>query len=319
MLKIKFTDSCDTGFDQMTLDILREHFGEVQVCNDPDFVFCAQVGHDFLKYDAVRIWFTGENIRPDFNLVDYAIGFDYMDFGDRYKRIPLYHFYVKDYERAMHKHEITDEEIAAKTAFCNFIFSNPSRDGLREKYFEELSKYKRVDSPGKMLHNCDPIGPTAEDKHLFQKNYKFSFAFENSSTPGYSTEKILQAFAAGTIPIYYGDPRIASDFNEKAFINVHAYNSMDEVIAEIKRIDSDDEVYKAYLREPIWAAGGTVTPDPLEEYKKFIISICSQSPGKARRLGYSDWERRYRDTMTDYYFPKQENIFKKIARKITGK
>ena len=40
--------------------------------------------------NAVKIYFTGENDVPDFNLADYALGFHYIDFGDRYLRFPLY-------------------------------------------------------------------------------------------------------------------------------------------------------------------------------------------------------------------------------------
>jgi Glycosyltransferase family 10 (fucosyltransferase) C-term len=35
-------------------------------------------------------------------------------------------------------------------------------------------------------------------------NYNFTIAFENTDHPGYITEKIIQAFIAGTIPLYWG-------------------------------------------------------------------------------------------------------------------
>ena len=38
-------------------------------------------------------------------------------------------------------------------------------------------------------------------------NHKFNIAFENSSYPGYVTEKITDAFIANTIPIYWGDKK----------------------------------------------------------------------------------------------------------------
>jgi len=48
--------------------------------------------------------------------------------------------------------------------------------------------------------------------------YMFSFAHENASYPGYFTEKILDCFATGTIPIYWGDPDIGKVFNEDGII-----------------------------------------------------------------------------------------------------
>lgn len=46
-----------------------------------------------------KILFTGENYVPDFHPYDYAMGFHYIDFGDRYLRFPLYVFYQWYYEK----------------------------------------------------------------------------------------------------------------------------------------------------------------------------------------------------------------------------
>lgn len=57
----------------------------------PDYVFYSCFSFNIYKYpNAVKIYFTGENDVPDFNLADYALGFHYIDFGDRYLRFPLY-------------------------------------------------------------------------------------------------------------------------------------------------------------------------------------------------------------------------------------
>ena len=77
------------------------------------------------------------------------------------------------------------------------------------------------------------------------KNYKFSLAFENSSTNGYCTEKIIQAFAAGTIPIYWGDKHnpTGGGINKKSFININDYNDFDNALETIKILDNNDEQY----------------------------------------------------------------------------
>jgi len=36
------------------------------------------------------------------------------------------------------------------------------------------------------------------------RNYNFVIAFENSDYPGYITEKVIDAFKAGTVPLYWG-------------------------------------------------------------------------------------------------------------------
>ena len=65
-------------------------------------------------------------------------------------------------------------------------------------------------------------------------------AFENSSYPGYTTEKLLQAMQAGTVPIYWGDPSVGRDFNAARFVNVHDYASTKAVIDKICQLDQDE-------------------------------------------------------------------------------
>lgn len=71
-----------------------------------------------------------------------------------------------------------------------------------------------------------PIDDNPHDAHkwsgkrAFLSRYKFTVAFENSSAPGYHTEKILDPMLVGSIPIYWGDREIESVFNPASFIHV---------------------------------------------------------------------------------------------------
>jgi len=49
-------------------------------------------------------------------------------------------------------------------------------------------------------------------------DYMFSVTIENDSYPTYWSEKILDCFASGTIPIYYGSPDIGDYFNMDGII-----------------------------------------------------------------------------------------------------
>ena len=49
----------------------------------------------------------------------------------------------------------------------------------------------------------------------YYKHSKFVLAFENSSSPGYCTEKLFHAKVAGAIPIYWGDPLVMNDFEHQ--------------------------------------------------------------------------------------------------------
>ncbi len=276
-LKVNFVDFW-SGFDKVNNDfyrILSEKY-EIEISDKPDYLFYSVFGYEHTKYDCVRIFFTGECIAPDFNICDYAIGFDNITFGDRYIRVPLYRLfqYKKDFEKALNKHLISDEEIKNKKAFCNFVYSNCSAQKSRENFFELLNSYKKVDSGGRYLNN---IGGPVADKYEFQKQYKFSIAFENCCHIGYTTEKIVQAFSAGTVPIYFGNSEISKEFNSEAFINVHNFSSMEEVIKKIEEIDSNDELFCKMLRAPI---GGSMDESDL---KNFLFNIVSQPYNKAHR------------------------------------
>lgn len=314
MLKVKFVDLPDPSLENTTLEILKEEFGEVQVCDDPDFLFYSVFGYEHLKYDCVRICWTGENIQPDFNVCDYAIGFSHMTFEDRYRRIPLYFFYCDDYQKAKVKHLIPQSEIEEKDKFCNFIYSNGNASCEREEFFNMLSSYKNIDSGGKFRNN---IGGPVIDKFEFQKKYKFSIAFENSSTSGYTTEKILQAFSAGTIPIYWGNPNVSRDFNEKAFINCHKYKNFEDVVQLVKEIDENQELFLKYLREPI-GTEEQCPGDPLKNYREFIIEICKQSPKEAFRRNNVFWGEKYQKELRLLRCPrilgKGEKIYRRIQK-----
>ena len=67
---------------------------------------------------------------------------------------------------------------------------------------------------------------------------------------GYVTEKIVNAFYSGAIPIYWGSDNIKEFFNEKAFINVDDFNSFDECIDYILNLSDEDR--EKMVNEPIY-------------------------------------------------------------------
>ena len=249
-IKIKFVDFYD-GFNKESndfIDTLKQRY-EVEISDKPDYIIYSVFGYEHLKYNCIRIFFTGECQTPDFNECDYAIGFDRMSFGDRYIRIPLYNLfeYKQRYQSLLNRKAITINEIKGRE-FCSFVVSNCFAYDVRATFYDKLSLYKPIASGGRYKNN---IGGAIKDKQTFLSKYKFNIAFENCSYDGYATEKIVDAFAAGVVPIYYGDPRITSDFNPKTFINVHDYPSWNAVIERIKQIDEDDDLFLSMLNEPI--------------------------------------------------------------------
>ncbi len=198
-VRIHFTDGCAQYWFESYLPE-----GYALDSKNPDFIFYSVFGNKHIKYDGVRIFYTAENLRADFNFCDYAISFDYLNFEDRHLRYPYYLFTQSFREVAKNEQNRAynyDKEVCARK-FCSFVVSNGKADSIREEFFELLGAYKRVDSGGKYKNN---IGACVGDKQAFLSQYKFNIAFENSQTNGYLTEKIFDAKAAGTLPIYWGD------------------------------------------------------------------------------------------------------------------
>lgn len=277
-------------------EILRQYYDIIMDEENPDFVFCSHFGTEYLKYDCPRILYLGEAKCPDFNIYDYAIAFDDIQFGDRYIRYPFYLLRRKSLEKALKKHTHSNEYYLAKQKFCNFVVSNgPGADNIRNYYFDELSKYKRVDSGGGYRNNL-PDGKPVEDKLKFQEEFKFSLAFENSGFPGYITEKITDAWAAGTIPIYWGAPEIEKEFNSKAFLNCRNFATVDGLIAKIREIENDEKLFLDMMKQPVLLPESPVydmmNPNYLGD---FFCHIFDQAPEDAYRRNskLTMWGRAY--------------------------
>ena len=81
------------------------------------------------------------------------------------------------------------------------------------------------------------------------KKYRFIMAMENKNIKGYITEKIINAFRAGAIPIYWGTDYIKNIFNPKAFIYVNDFNSLEECADYIVALDNDKNRRQQMLNE----------------------------------------------------------------------
>jgi hypothetical protein len=171
-----------------------------------------------------KIFIGCENVRPIMAECDFAFGVLHEDDvrHPRYMRLQRW----GDDSHLVQQDRNWAEVLRAKTRFCAFLYANPSP--YREAFFRALSRYKRVDAPGRSMNNMAGIDPVPgqidwKAKVEFLSAYKFVIAFENSSAPGYNTEKLSHAIEACSMPIYWGDPEIGRSFNPGRFINAHDY------------------------------------------------------------------------------------------------
>ena len=122
-----------------------------------------------------------------------------------------------------------------------------------------------------------------KDKIKFLSYYKFSIAMENSEGQGYISEKILDSFMAGTIPIYYGGYTIDEFINPKSFILIKNENDMINKIEYIKKIDNDESLYKSILNEKLYINDNLVSISNIEK-AEFFSHIFEQEKNKAKRV-----------------------------------
>ncbi len=261
--------------------ILNQRY-EITLHRNPDkpadIVFGNPIGsaRKILSYqNAKRVFYTGENESPNFNLFDYAIGFDELDFRDRYLRMPLY------YDRLHHKAEsvndttapyklkdnslyalkkpshhfkenhpnlcavVNDESDPLKRGFASFVASNPNAP-IRNAFYDALNSIEPVTGGGSVRNT---LGYNVKNKNEFLSQYKFNLCFENTQGYGYVTEKIIDAYFSHTIPIYWGSPSVAKDFNPKSFVNVCDFKDFDEAIDYVRYLHTHPNAYLDMLYE----------------------------------------------------------------------
>jgi len=131
-------------------------------------------------------------------------------------------------------------------------------DNVRTHFIDALEKKIHISHGGKFRNNIGgPIkGIYNSDNILnFYNGHKFSICMENSREEHYITEKIINGFKAGTVPIYWGSPNVTKYFNQGRFLELKSDSDadIDEIIHTITSI-TDDE-YMKMVNTPIFIKG----------------------------------------------------------------
>lgn len=243
-------DFCDfwPGFsktENFFVEVLSSRF-KVEISDKPDFVIFADAKKDFRRYTCPRIFFSGEQSAANFDECDYALTCRHME-DPRHLRLPLYVLYVRP-EALVKDADAAERDLLTRPKFCGFVVTN-GKCRERTDFFKALAARRQVDSGGRFMNN---VGGPVEDKLQFLRNYRFNLAFENARVPGYTTEKLIEAAAAGCIPIYWGNPTVSDEFNPASFIDRSAFKSDAEAIDHILRVADDESRLRQYAREPFF-------------------------------------------------------------------
>lgn len=277
-------------YDNFLLDFLQRHYETEEDPHHPDIIIssCWSIRH-LLYSQGTHIYTTIENVAPNFNACDYAITSTPLSFGKRHLWLPP--CFSLNLGKETPSFDAPGEKDFHRR-FCSFIYSSSNRGRgsvLRRQFCQKLMHdYAPVDCPGQVLHNMDAPELSGrwdnntwhESKIRFLSHYKFTIAFENSNSPGYLTEKLMDAFMGNTIPIYWGGGGDTAPFPKEAMIYAPDFPNWDALIQRIREINENRELYLSILAANPLRHGLKI--DKSEELARFIKNILSQPHGDSQ-------------------------------------
>ena len=118
---------------------------------------------------------------------------------------------------------------------------------FRQNVFRKFAKknkhcYALGNCCGKMHERKRKVPGKWRDEGLIRAYSQFDFvlAMENTVVDGYITEKIMNAYAAGAIPIYRGTSAVKKFFNSASYVNLLDYKSVDKCVDHVLGMNEED-------------------------------------------------------------------------------
>jgi hypothetical protein len=232
------------------------------------------------KTPPITLFHTGENLRYDHINADFAISHDLDVRSAEHFRLP-YWMELVDWSheglignRNPRYGELLKLERLRAPLGDQFLKRNQKAvlitSHMREpraSCLEALQQIVTVDGMGPYFNKDIKCHNTSDflKKDILQK-YAFNLCPENGIYPGYVTEKIPEAFAAGCLPITLADEAINTDFNSKAFINLASINKNN--FKQLDRILKSKKLLESYAHQPL-----VINSPNILGFKDFIKNI----------------------------------------------
>lgn len=228
------------------------HFGNKLFCKkqkyNHTFFYTGETVHTnkpFLEYD--------DYLLDD---VDLSMTFDRID-ASNYLRFPQWILWC--FEPVLDKDYIFNRvcEINNAKSFGikdAVIICNHDGHKTRQPICDSLSDIMEITYGGRWRNNSrDLWDKYNDDKIQYLHEFKFNICPENRNVKDYVTEKLFEAFAGGTIPIYYGsdnkpEPGI---INPKAilFWDIKHPENNNDVKEYVKTLKDDDRLRKEFINQ----------------------------------------------------------------------
>ena len=196
-----------------------------------------------------HLWYTGENLRPPTGW-HATLSFDLDSFSGTNYYLPHWAIRTTDLGwRDPHDSMTTSSsKLMSQRShrqkpqrFACLLASNPHP--MRDTLVKELQKVGDVDLFGRAY------GRPVHSKGELLSQYRYVICPENDLYPGYVTEKAIEAWVAGAVPIWWGsDP--AGYLNPQAMVNA-ATTSLDELAESLISLEGNSGTWAEMHSQPI--------------------------------------------------------------------
>jgi hypothetical protein len=206
------------------------------------------------KSAAKNIWYSGENVRPPQGTWDGYLSFDTKLPKDRSVYLPLWYLTSTDLFKST-----TESYWGGKTPKISELTEGRTLVAQRKKFavaflgrgysmrmhaVEAISDIGVIDIFGEVARN------KVKNPSKIASKYRYVMCFENDLYPGYVTEKPIEAYLSGAIPLYWGlDSR--GFLNPKAVINLNDFDGMEKWTNYIDKVENDFYLFKKIYEQPI--------------------------------------------------------------------
>jgi len=243
---------------QWSPDLITGNFDNITVkenSKDCDFIIKSNFLHDEAEWNMSSkkyIYWSGESYGPKRSECesDYINLFTGNPLDEKTAYMPFFM-----YSPFLYKAKKNNESKNKKLAYCN-----NNQVQIREDAFNCFVESLGVDYCDS-LGNCFGKYPETNKKagaFWFHKelieqysSYDFIIAMENKIYDGYVTEKILNAFSSGSVPIYWGDSKFAKMFfNKKSFIDVSDFKNLEDCVEYVSKLEK--AAIEEIVQQPIF-------------------------------------------------------------------
>lgn len=263
---------------------LKENFPGIKIFFTPENL---EEHIKFFKEDLINNksgWFFSETYRQynDFALKDMDLSIGYSEREENnYIRIPLW--LIINFKPNSTYDDIKEKvlDINKSKNCCDaknaVVIASHDVFGSRNKICKDIESIVPIVYAGKWKNSTNELWTKFKnDKNEYLRTFKFNICAENMDAPYYVTEKLFDAFNAGTVPVYHGasnnpEPQIINknriifwDFQEDNYKNIKL----------LKRLQSDDNFYHKYAAQPkLLNSAPELIYDKFEELKKKLEII----------------------------------------------